>query len=172
MKKLIFVVIISLLVSNELFSQKQERSIPCPYNRVKSKDYISANFSTSDFGYGLRYDKDFNKFGFYITMMYTKLPHHNIKSVNNHIKSEAGLNIIIRHGLAKNTYNFLSFGLSYNYYFGYNDVAYDKTKYNIASFKKPCTPDIGTGMLINMFIVGVSTNFFTNEYIVNFGVKF
>lgn len=171
MKKLIIIIILLFLCHIKTLSQQNFYLPNCPYDIKSSSNYISANFCTSDFGYGLRYDKNFSHIGFYTSLLYTNVPSHNIKSLNNHVKIEPGINAIFRHDLEKDIYNFLFMGLSCNYYFNDKPVIYDIKKYEIAEYKKPISLSIGTGMLIEKFIIGVSVNFFTKEYIVNFGIK-
>jgi len=170
MKKLFFIITILFLMCYNILSQQNSYSCRRIYNTKQSSNYISINFCTSDYGYGLRYDKNFSNIGIYTSLLYTNLPSDNIKSINNHIKFEPGLNVIFTNWFTRDIENFLFTGISYNYYFNHNTIIYNKN-YDITAYKKPVSINIGAGMLVKKIMFGFSANFFTKEFITNFGVK-
>jgi hypothetical protein len=172
MKKTIFTVIISLLIYNELFSQNNNASIECPVDSKNNNNFISASFCTSYTGYGLRYDKNFTKIGFYVNVVYNNSPNHYVKSINDHVRFASGINYIIPFGLKRDVHNILFIGPSYNYYFNNEEVSYDINLYNVEAYKKPLSLDVGVGIIIKNFISSISFNFFTYEFIINLGFKF
>lgn len=121
-----------------------------------AQSYISLSYQPVDLGIGLRFDRIFERVGFYVSQSKGNYKFDNC-FVNDHYKTSAG-------GMFKISNGFVSAGLSYNKYGEYKG-------YIIKNALKPISFDIGAGVRMQKLIFAIRFDPLKGESSIDFGIR-
>lgn len=129
---------------------------------LKAQNVVYVSLQPTDLGIGLRYDRQINEFGVYVSFSKGEYKLYNEGYIKDHIKASIGAMVYsTQHS------SFITMGINYHHY----GKHYLPSLYGINTLS-PVSIELGVGTFLNRFTVALRMDIIKWESSLDFGFKF